>query len=80
MSHMLSQRGIPHCVLERHRIAERWHSERWIGLRFQFPNWSILLPDFPFRHCNPDGFAKGSEIADYITSYAAFTKAPVRCG
>ena len=57
MSHMLSQRGCPHLVLERHRIAERWQTERWKGLRFQFPNWSVRLPDFPFRHADPDGFA-----------------------
>ena len=32
MSHMLSQRGCPHLVLERHRIVERWRTERWKGL------------------------------------------------
>lgn len=41
MSHMLSQRGCPNIVVERQRIAERWRTERWDGLRFQFPNWSI---------------------------------------
>ena len=46
MSHMLSQRGCPHLVLERGRIAERWRSERWDGLRFQFPNWSVSFPIF----------------------------------
>ena len=50
MSHRLKQRGLAHLVLERHRIAERWRSERWDGLRFQFPNWSVRLPDFPFPH------------------------------
>ena len=29
MSHRLKQRGCAHLVLERHRIAERWRSERW---------------------------------------------------
>jgi putative flavoprotein involved in K+ transport len=32
MSHRLKQRGLRHLVLERHRIAERWRSERWDGL------------------------------------------------
>ena len=50
MSHMLSKRGRPHLVVERNRIAERWRSERWDGLHFQFPNWSVGLPDFPFPH------------------------------
>jgi putative flavoprotein involved in K+ transport len=47
------------------RIAERWRTERWDGLRFQFPNWSVKLPDFPFPHADPDGFATSEEIVDY---------------
>jgi putative flavoprotein involved in K+ transport len=80
MSHQLKKRGLPHLVLERNRIAERWRSERWDGLRFQFPNWSVLLPDFPFRHDDPDGFATTAEILDYIIAYAAFVAPPIRCG
>jgi putative flavoprotein involved in K+ transport len=80
MSHMLSQRGCPHLVLERHRIAERWRTERWKGLRFQFPNWSVRLPDFPFRHTDPDAFATSCEILDFISAYADFIAAPIRCG
>jgi putative flavoprotein involved in K+ transport len=80
MSHRLRQRGLAHLVLERHRIAERWCSERWDGLKFQFPNWSVRLPDFPFAHSDPDGFATSREIADFITAYAAFIAAPIRCG
>jgi putative flavoprotein involved in K+ transport len=80
MSHMLSRRGFPHLVLERHRIAERWRSERWDGLRFQFPNWSVRLPDFPFPHNEPEGFADSSGILAFLSAYAEFTKAPGCCG
>jgi putative flavoprotein involved in K+ transport len=80
MSHMLTQRGCPHLVLERGRIGERWRSERWDGLRFQFPNWSIRLPDFPYASSNPDGFATSAEILDYLDAYAAKVKPPIRCG
>jgi putative flavoprotein involved in K+ transport len=76
----LKQRGLAHLVLERHRIAERWRSERWDGLRFQFPNWSVRLPDFPFPHSDPDGFAASREIVDFIDAYAAFVAPPIRCG
>jgi putative flavoprotein involved in K+ transport len=79
MSHMLSQRGCPNIVVERHRIAERWRTERWDGLRFQFPNWSVQLPDFPFPHADPDGFATSEEIVRYLTAYADFVGASVRC-
>jgi putative flavoprotein involved in K+ transport len=80
VSHMLSRRGCRHLVLERARIAERWRSERWDGLRFQFPNWSVKLPDFPFRHADPDGFCTSAEIVDFFTAYADFIAAPIRCG
>jgi len=80
MSHMLSRRGCQHLVVERHRVAERWRSERWDGLRFQFPNWSVRLPDFPFAHRDPDGFATSSEILDFLRAYTDLVKAPVRCG
>jgi putative flavoprotein involved in K+ transport len=66
-------------VLEQHRIAERWRSERWDGLRFQFPNWSVRLPDFPFPHRDPDGFATSGEIIDFINAYAQFVAPPIRC-
>jgi putative flavoprotein involved in K+ transport len=80
MSHHLKRRGLPHLVLERGRIGERWKSERWDGLKFQFPNWSVRLPDFPFRHDDPDGFADLGAIADFIDAYAAFVAPPIRCG
>lgn len=80
MSYRLKQRGLAHLVLERHRIAERWRSERWDGLRFQFPNWSVRLPDFPYPHTEPDGFATSGDILDYINAYAAFVAPPIRCG
>ena len=80
LSHMLSQRGCRHLVLERGRIAERWRTERWDGLRFQFPNWSVQLPDFPFPHADPDAFATSAEIVDFLAAYADFIAAPIRCG
>ncbi len=80
MSHMLHRRGCPHMVLERHRIAERWRTERWRGLRFQFPNWSVRLPDFSFPHSDPDGFATSEQIVDFIAAYADLVAPPIRCG
>ncbi len=34
MSYHLTRREQPHVVLERGRVAERWHSERWDSARF----------------------------------------------
>jgi putative flavoprotein involved in K+ transport len=80
MSYMLTRRSLPHLIVEQHRIAERWRSERWTGLRFQFPNWSIRLPGYTFEHADPNGFTTSSEIVDFLTAYADVTKAPIRCG
>jgi putative flavoprotein involved in K+ transport len=80
MSHMLTKRSCSHLVLERNRIAERWRTERWDGLRFQFPNWSVRLPDFSFPHADPDGFATSGEIVEFVSAYATFIAAPIRCG
>jgi putative flavoprotein involved in K+ transport len=80
MSHMLSRHGRPHLVLERGRIAERWRSERWNELRFQFPNWSVELPDFPFRREGPHEFATSEEIIAYLEAYAELIRPPIRCG
>ncbi|QOZ31719.1 NAD(P)-binding domain-containing protein [Bradyrhizobium sp. CCBAU 53421] len=80
MSHRLKQRGVAHLVLERRRIAERWRSERWDGLMFQFPNWSVRLPEFAFPHRDPDGFSDTAAIIAFIEAYAAFVAPPIRCG
>jgi putative flavoprotein involved in K+ transport len=39
MSAQLRRRGLPHLILERHRIAERWRSERWDALHANGPAW-----------------------------------------
>jgi putative flavoprotein involved in K+ transport len=76
MSAVLRDRGREHVVLERQRVAERWRSERWNSLRFQFPNWSIELPRWRYVSDDPDGFATAAEILRLIEQYA--TDAPVR--
>jgi putative flavoprotein involved in K+ transport len=80
MSYRLKQRGIAHLVLERARIGERWRSERWDGLKFQFPNWSVRLPDFAFPHSEPDAFATSGDIVKFIEAFAEFVAPPIRCG
>jgi putative flavoprotein involved in K+ transport len=66
-----------HVVLERRQVGERWRSERWESLRFQFPNWSLELPGYAYSGEDPDGFAHWREILRVIEDYAASTRAPV---
>jgi putative flavoprotein involved in K+ transport len=77
----LSQRGCEHLVLERARIAERWRTQRWDSLCFQFPNWGIELPGhLPYAGGPPNAFAHRSEVWGFLEGYAAAIRAPVRCG
>src|SRR5215217_7447706 len=78
ISTVLHRRGHEHIVLERRRIGERWRTERWDSLRFQFPNWSLLLPGYTYTSDDPGGFALYSEIVRVIEDYAVSSRAPVR--
>jgi putative flavoprotein involved in K+ transport len=80
MSYFLSQRGREHVILERGRVGERWRSERWDSFCFQFPNWTIELPGYKYQCDDPEAFAPGREVVRFIEDYAAFIKAPTRCG
>ena len=80
MSEQLSKRHLPHLVLERHRIAERWRSERWDGLHANGPAWHDRLPGFPIAGVDPDGFATRDEMVAYFVAYAQRIAAPMRCG
>jgi putative flavoprotein involved in K+ transport len=80
MSAQLRQRGQPHLILERHRIAERWRTERWDALHANGPAWHDRFPDLVIAGVDPDGFATRDQMADYFTAYAAHIAAPIRCG
>ena len=79
MSEHLSKRGVPHLVLERSRIAERWRSERWDSLVANGPAWHDRFPSLAFPG-DPDAFVAKEDIADYFVAYADRIAAPIRCG
>jgi putative flavoprotein involved in K+ transport len=80
MSEHLGKCGVPHLVLERHRIAERWRSERWDSLVANGPAWHDRFPGLEFPDVGPDGFARKESVADYFVAYADMIAAPIRCG
>jgi putative flavoprotein involved in K+ transport len=80
MSEHLSASGIPHLVLERGRIAERWRSERWDSLVANGPAWHDRFPGMEYPYSQPDGFPSKEEIGDYFVNYAEKINAPIRCG
>src|ERR1700678_3826186 len=80
MSEHLSKCAVPHVVLERHRIAERWRSERWDSLVANGPAWHDRFPGMTFSGINSDSFSTKNQIVNYFETYAKLIKAPARCG
>ena len=79
-SYFLTQQGHEHVVLERGRIGETWRSKRWDSFCVDIPNWTLLLPGFPYRGEQPDGFMSRDELTAYLDRYVATFKLPVREG
>ena len=79
MSEHLGKLGIPHIVVERDRIAERWRTGRWDSLKANGPAWHDRFPNLEFDIA-PDDFASKDQCADYFEAYAKQFDMPVRTG
>jgi len=80
MSEHLGALKVPHLVLERKRIAERWRTERWDSLVANGPAWHDRFPGREFDDLDPDAFASKERIARYFEEYAQQIHAPIRTG
>jgi len=78
VSYHLSRLACEHIVLERTSVAERWRTQRWDSLMFQFPNWSIELPGHRYEGIDPDGFSHRDAIVRFLEDYRTRIAAPVR--
>jgi putative flavoprotein involved in K+ transport len=76
----LQKHGVPHLVLERARIAERWRSERWENLVANGPAWHDRFPDAEFTDLDPEVFAPKEAVAAYFERFARDRTLPVRTG
>jgi putative flavoprotein involved in K+ transport len=80
MSEHLGKRGLSHLVVERHRIAERWRTERWDSLVANGPAWHDRFPTQTFADIDPDSFATKDRIVAYMEAHAKKNNTPIRCG
>lgn len=80
MSEHLSSHRVPHLVLERHRIAEKWRTGRWDSLVANGPAWHDRFPNMEFEDIDSDTFATKERVADYFNDYAKKFNAPIRTG
>ena len=76
----LRRRAIPHLVLERARVAERWRSERWDSLVANGPAWHDRFPSAAFEGIDGDAFATREQMVAYFADHARRIGAPVREG
>ncbi len=79
-SEHLGKHGIPHLVVEKHRIAEAWRTARWDSLVANGPAWHDRFPNMEFPDVGPDDFPTKDKVADYFVAYAQQIAAPIRCG
>ena len=66
VSYCLTQQGVQHLVLERHRVGHSWRCERWDTFCLVTPNWQCRLPGYPYSGQDPRGFMKRDEIVAYV--------------
>lgn len=79
MSEHLGKLDIPHIVLERDRIAERWRTGRWDSLRANGPAWHDRFPNLKFD-LPPDDFPTKDQYAEYFEAYVEKFDMPLRTG
>ncbi|XXF81255.1 NAD(P)/FAD-dependent oxidoreductase [Myxococcaceae bacterium GXIMD 01537] len=80
LSYWLTRRSLPHVVLERGRVGERWRSERWDSFRMVTPAWMLGLPGLPLEGVEPEAFLPRDAFISYLERWAAHFEPPVRTG
>ena len=80
VSEHLTGHGVPHLVLEKHRIAEAWRAGRWDSLVANGPAWHDRFPNLAFAGLDPESFAPKEQVASYLVAYAQMIAAPIRTG
>jgi putative flavoprotein involved in K+ transport len=80
ISEHLSKNGVPHLVLEKDRVAERWRTGKWDSLLTDGSAWHDCFPSMAIPDAHPDDFIPKEQVADYFAAYAEQFNAPVRCG
>jgi putative flavoprotein involved in K+ transport len=80
MSAHLKKTKSEHLVVERHRIVERWRSERWDSLVANGPAWHDRFPNLEFSGMSPNSFATRDQIVEYFETIARQDDLPIRCG
>ncbi|WP_221793089.1 flavin-containing monooxygenase [Oceanobacter mangrovi] len=80
VSEHLGKLKVPHVLLERDRLAERWRTQRWDSLVTNGPVWHDRFPGLLFEGLKGDEFAAKDRVADYLAEYADLYNSPYKTG
>jgi putative flavoprotein involved in K+ transport len=80
MSHLLTQQGREHLILEPTGPAHTWH-RRWDSFALNALSGRALnLPGLPYPGIDPDGYAYRDEVIAYFEAYVAHVQPPLCLG
>ena len=77
ISQRLSVAGVPHLVLERGRIGETWHSQRWDTFHFNLPRILTVMPGDRYEGTDPERAMTRDEFVAMLEGYASRHSLPV---
>ena len=80
MSHLLSDAGREHVVVERRDALGGGWQDRWDEFTLVTPNWTSSFPGWTYDGGDPDGFMGRDEIVARVARYAEVVRAPVALG
>lgn len=78
VSYTLKQAGIPHLVIERHRVCETWRTQRWQSFRMNTPNVATILPGDRYQGPAPEEYMTRDEFVTMVENYVRNHDLPVR--
>jgi putative flavoprotein involved in K+ transport len=77
ISYHLKDLHLSHLLLEKGRIADTWHNQRWDSFKLNTPNKWNLLPGQENIFPDSEGLCSSSEYASFLEMYSAKFHLPV---
>jgi len=77
ISYHLKKLHLSHIILEKGRIGDTWHNQRWDSFKLNTPNKVNLLPGQENGFFDAEGFCSASEFVSFLESYFRTFQLPV---
>jgi putative flavoprotein involved in K+ transport len=77
VSYALKQAGFRHRLIERGRIGETWHTQRWDSFKMNTPNVQTIMPGDEYVGPQPEGVMTRDEFVVMLEGFAARNHLPI---